>query len=417
MKNFLSFLIALLTAVSGVTVGQINESNIEEYLNPDCESVSEFIVENLSELGKEYNNTLEEGELSFNATSCEFSIPVHITTTNQDAVYLDFDGNNGYMIVADEYNVIACETTGDLEYLKGLENTYYSLFDGFVYYEDGKTVAFNRPTYTQEEIDEFLKTELKGSDSYDGQSTKGDDGEIYDPDKYVADRYDSDYKVDEENLLKDFDYILQYNLSSYYNYVDGRKFSEGNCSLVSAYVVLNYLRKIGKYPTLPNDNVWVDATRDSFYSKYNKDADYDVHEKKLLPRLYKEIRDYCIKEFGYEFDGTNPFNITDIIEDNARKFGARVTADHHIIYSFEDEVVDQIDKGYPSLWNMAMSSTYGDHTTVVTGYKVYKKVKKILGIKFNSYVKLLALHDNWNSSVRYFDYSTYYGIGSFITVH
>jgi len=79
-------------------------------------------------------------------------------------------------------------------------------------------------------------------------------------------------------------------------------------------------------------------------------------------------------------------------------------------------VVSEIDSGYPIIWNMASSSTYGSHSTVVTGYKTYCKTTNIIGINFYSYVNLMQLNDNWTSAPRFMDFTNYYAFGSFVKV-
>ncbi|MGN0444107.1 MAG: hypothetical protein ACI4F5_05780 [Acutalibacteraceae bacterium] len=56
---------------------------------------------------------------------------------------------------------------------------------------------------------------------------------------------------------------------------------------------------------------------------------------------------------------------------NARKILLRLDAG-----LFSSFVKPEIDKGYPVLWSVYDSTTYDDHTTAVTGYKIYTKTLK-----------------------------------------
>jgi hypothetical protein len=47
---------------------------------------------------------------------------------------------------------------------------------------------------------------------------------------------------------------------------------------------------------------------------------------------------------------------------------------------------------------------------------VYRRQKKILGIRISEYVKLAELNDNWNDCAVYFDMGDYKGVGSFVRV-
>lgn len=83
---------------------------------------------------------------------------------------------------------------------------------------------------------------------------------------------------------------------------------------------------------------------------------------------------------------------------------------------FYKSFTGEINGGHPIIWNMATSSTYGFHSTVVIGYKTYTKTTTVLGINFYSYVNLMELNDNWEKVSRYFDFTSYIGVGSFVQV-
>lgn len=418
MKKLISILIAILTAINGLPAATVTEENIHTYVAPDCEAVAEFIVENLSDFVREYNETLEEGEEPLQASYCEATIPVYITTTNQDGVYLDFDGDNGYLVVVDNYEIAAYATQGDLAYLRGQEPLVYSIYDGFLHYDgEGNLIPYEGATaMTEADWEAYTLTPL--GKSYQGQSGNGSDGQIYDPDAFVKDKYGSGYSVYSSKTLKNFQYVSQYDLSIYYQLKNGSRYSEGNCSLAAIYALLNYLQASGKYPKLPKASAITSyaATKDGFYSKYKKDSNYVITTPKILPKLYVDIRNYAVKKYGYEVAGTNPFHIATIIQQVGKQYDYNLKANHILIWSYEGQAVKEIDAGYPIIWNMANSDTYGSHSTVVTGYRTYRKTKTFLGMKLYSYVKLMALNDNWNKSVRYFDFTNYYAFGSFVQV-
>lgn len=65
---------------------------------------------------------------------------------------------------------------------------------------------------------------------------------------------------------------------------------------------------------------------------------------------------------------------------------------------------------------------YGNHTVTVCGYAVYKRTKKILGIKTTKTYNMIEVYDGWKTTKRYIDYSAFAydlatsGFGSFNTV-
>ena len=60
MKTFMMILLTILVTVNGVSDVIITEENIQEYISSDCESVANFIVDNLQLFAQEYNNQLED---------------------------------------------------------------------------------------------------------------------------------------------------------------------------------------------------------------------------------------------------------------------------------------------------------------------------------------------------------------------
>ncbi|MBQ2901514.1 MAG: hypothetical protein IJE49_06650 [Agathobacter sp.] len=418
MKKIIALILAAITTVNGTSSGVINEANIHEYVASDCESVAEFIIDNLEFFADEYNKEVQDEALKFEATSCEKMIPVYVVSTDQEGLYVDFNDNNGYMIIVDDYSVQAFETKGDLEYLKELKYTYYSIYDGFLYLgEDGNYLPFEFNRMSESDLEDYIREGL--GKSYNGQSD-GTDGCIYSPDAYVKDRYGSGYVVKSggSKSLNKYEYMEQWDLTIYYKLTDTGKRSEENCVLSSCYSLLNYLQLTGKCSNLSMSSSKTNyyATKDSFYAKYKNRSDYEVETPKSLPNLYLAVRQYAIDNYGYEVSALNPFDIGDIIKGVAKQYGYNLTTKDIIVWTYEDQVVKEINGGNPIIWNMANSTSYGPHSTVVTGYRTYTKTTTVLGINFYSYVQLMQLNDNWENEARYFDFTNYLAIGSFTQV-
>jgi hypothetical protein len=386
--------------------------------NCTTQMVSSYISENTDTLASIYKTAFPESQESFNASSVEFQIPVYVVTLDKEGIYLDFNGDNGYMILVDGNEVVAWEPSGDLSYLKQLSSTYYSIFDGFGYYEGDQFLPYDREYLTEQELQAI---NFSSNKPYKGQNSAGD-GDIVTPSSYVADRYGSGYKVETGNsksLPKTFSYFKQWDLSIYYQTKkDGLEYSEGNCTLSSIFALMNYLKSSGKYTSLPaaSSKTSYDATKDSFYSTYKNKNDYRIDTPKSLPNLYLAIRQYATDNYGYEVGETNPFNVTTIIKDIGKKYSETISASHILFWSYESQVVDQIDNGYPVIINVSNSSTYGSHSMVVTGYSLYTKTTTVDGLNVKNYVKLIKVNDNWSSSARYFDFTNYVAFGSFVTV-
>ena len=168
MKTLIMILLTVFVTVNGVSDVIITEENIQEYISADCESVANYIVDNLQLFAQEYNNQLDNESLIFEASYCELMLPVYVVSTEQEGIYLDFDGDNGYMVVVDDYLVLAFETSGDLEYLKDVEYTYYSIYDGFLYLdESGEYLPFDFCAMSESDWGEYSAIEME--QSYAGQ--------------------------------------------------------------------------------------------------------------------------------------------------------------------------------------------------------------------------------------------------------
>lgn len=97
----------------------------------------------------------------FEASYCELMIPVYVVSTDQKGVYIDFNDDNGYMVIVDNYSVLAFETSGDLKYLKNLEYTYYSIYDGFLYTDEvGKYIPHEFNLLDESDWDEYSKIKM-----------------------------------------------------------------------------------------------------------------------------------------------------------------------------------------------------------------------------------------------------------------
>ena len=184
-------------------------------------------------------------------------------------------------------------------------------------------------------------------------------------------------------------------------------YNEGNCTLSAMYGVMRYFRNVkGK-------------TNISLSDEY-----YDGREN---PKAYNEIRK-AFERYGYVDDGTfwcsanmgSAFNIA------MNSFGYTNSwwnsyAYMNLVWTFTGNCKKHIDAGYPSLWNCARGY-YGSHSTVVIGYKQYKKDCSWWFFSWCEYKNLMIINDNWNGSDYYFDLDSYgwnlgsEGFGTFLTV-
>ena len=252
----------------------------------------EYIVNNVDALADVYAQLHPDSDEVFEGQSVEFMLPVTIVSTDSVGTYIDFDGENGYMVVQGNNEVIAWEVSGDLTYLKDLESTYFSIVDGFGYLDGGSFVLYETST-----VDEGS---LVAGEPYSGQTSAGD-GLIHDYYAYMSDRY-SDYQFyDSEYLNSPFDYVNQNEFSFYGIARAGQDpIPEGNCALSSIFALLNYLGTSMRcdFPGF-NDRHRYSCTIDPFYDTYVESGEYEIHTSLILPDLYYTVRRYAINPFGF----------------------------------------------------------------------------------------------------------------------
>ncbi len=401
--KFILILITLLTVTFNVQPGEITEDNIGDYLASDCMTVADFVSDNLIDFVNEYNLILEDGECPLNATYVEFRIPIYIMTLDNEGVYLDFDGNNGYMILADDYELVALETSGDLPYLRELEYSYYAIDDGFMYIDNNGEFEY----YEIEVIDNGENDIQYGNWAQNGKNV------ISDIRTYLNETYGGSYWIHKTNkTLNNFSCFDQYYTSLYFKVDEetGISWSEGNCALNSIFTVLNFYKTSGKMPKLPasDDKILVDPKNDYFYSKYAQTGKYLIEPMKL-PKLYNSIRDYAIKTHGYQVGGFSGDESLSTMKSVAAQYGYSINGWDLSSLSYEARVMTDINAGYPVMMSTG-GGVYGAHKLTVFGYATYAKVKKvILGVKYYDYKKTLTIADNWDTEPRYYDM---YGINA-----
>lgn len=368
----------------------------------------EYIVNNVDTLAEVYAQLHPDSDEVFEGQSVEFMLPVAIVSTDSVGTYIDFDGDNGYMVVQGNNDVIAWEASGDLLYLKNLETTYYSIVDGFGYIDGG--------VFTPYELNEADTESMVAASPYQGQNSAGD-GDIVNYELYMLDRYDSHYQLVEVAYLNyPFDYVEQSDFAVYsFLDLDNSWKPEGNCALSSIYALLNYLEISGKcnFPTTPMTYY---PSYDSFYEEYKDYPEYRAVSSKELPLLYYAVRRCAIDDYGYRVQGLNAIYHTGVIETVSSIYSNNVDATLHTLGSFDSYVVPELQNRNPVLLTVNGSDTYSDHAMVVTGYHIYRKTTTILGINFNDYVYLLRVNDNWSDAARYFDWTAFGGTWAYVTV-
>lgn len=433
-------LLTLIMFISSIIPSYFREIIIGNNSDLIISSTETYLEENFP-LIKDALNSLGN---AFYATNVNKVIPCTIineTGREIPGAYVDFNGNFGYIVISSGKTIYAYKCEGNLDEINSLDSTVYSLTDGFVYKSENGYVPYtfesNKPdkSFTYQYFQEYL-------------NYASGDGSIRNPDEYIRKEYGEGFKLESENELADFDYLKQFDTSIYLEYTDDRDlvYSEGNCAPNALTSMFSYISKMAgkttdsKFSALPTleDKSVIYATEDPFFEKYrsniyhsklNPQGKFTINGYNYLtgqcdgyevPTLYKDIRTFIIDNYGYEINGLAPAKFKKIVPYFMSKYGIinENVKECLDISSFGYFVKPQIDKGYPVLWSVYKSSTYVDHTTTITGYKIYVRTSEINGIKIISdYVVLLELNDNWAGVPVYFDYIKFtFGEGYFFSL-
>lgn len=396
MTLFLIFAVAIVIVLLCFQYWPANTIDIPKYKH-DVAAI-EYVLDHpdvlISQLGFPAAGTWYEN----NKIGYDYIMPIDLYTrpgSPSRAYFIDIAGENGYMILDSDYNLYQYQTTGDYPHLTDSESIYFSPYDGIIYQYKDKTHLVNGSL-------QYVPDRRETLSAYTGQRTAGD-GDIFQPNAYIADRYGSKYYVNYSASLPNFNYVTQGDTSIYYRGRGSR--SEGNCTLNAIYNALNYISNTSSSGSLPTSTMTtrVDAKKDAFYGKYASDSSYVIDTPKTLPTLYASIREYAIRAHGYEVEALTQLEVEDVINNMLTTYESPLVARNYYSATYFDQVMVPISKGLPVLNNVTRSVTYGSHSMVVTGYQVYQATREIGDLHYQSYILMLQVADGWSNTPRYYD--------------
>lgn len=379
-----------------------------------------------------FNDAIEKEKAinpNWNPDYIEYAKKITILDASDlDTYYLDFNDDNGFVIIDSSNKIYKFDNKVDLYELKKLNDIAYSLSDGFLYYDNEEQCY--KKIYDVKNKDIICKEEsnlIESPTKHNGQDSFGD-GQIYDLNAYVLQRY-PDYKFVWSNYLKGYNSRYQYDNSVYIfrnecvNDQSSWTTSEGNCVINSCYSLLSNLptiKDVNNRNCYRNSNFLnglqtidysKDVLKDSQYQKYGtgnfirtiydnnlksfvdiKSAKNDNQYLSSLPKLYMELRDVAISN-GYLPEKGMLFSKAETMIEQVS---------HSYNYSFDlkyttntNDVVLNILDGIPSLISTSNSETYGNHAMVVYGYCKYSVEKKVWGHTETEYKYFWMVDSGW----------------------
>lgn len=211
---------------------------ITEQQRDECEQVVKFINSEIDTLTNQYE--LYSGQ-KFYGKSIEGWAVTYVIGQDNLATYIDFNEDNGYMVISSDLQLYLFEPYGDLQYLKDKEYVYFNEYSGFVYYDSAERSLVPYETETEKnEEDNYPQL-------YAGQYKAGD-GYINNIGAYVADRY-PDYEYVSSYSISNYEHICQLDTSIYLSST-----AEGNCAMNALYSVLNSWKMQGLCPNFPSSS-------------------------------------------------------------------------------------------------------------------------------------------------------------------
>lgn len=377
MSAFLAvaILLSLTSVLSPTAVNAAEINSLEESL-VNSESCVEFIEENFERVISEYNAAHTDA-IECKATSIEGRTLIYLTDVNKYGFYLDFNDDNGYLLVTEDYTLYEFEPIGELEYLKGVESAFYNSFDGFMYC-DLETGCLERYVYLDTSsqniggVDATLSVaqRVEENNAHDGQHSDGGDGKIYDIDAYVADAY-PEYEYVGRHIIPNYQWIYQWNTSVYQS-DDG---SEGNCVINATYSMMNNWISRGRYTSLPTGTTNYNnlLTSDELYNPYGNGTRgtwraNSTSTLRVMPTLYLELREYAI-DYGYLPDaGMQSKYIIKMVENVAADHGYSINMASSSSFT---NAKSELNANRACVLSVGGSSTFGNHAMGLYGYVEY----------------------------------------------
>ncbi len=392
----------------------LGSSTAENYPKKDNPyETAGFIVNNLEKFISEYNKSKSENGIDgpdWLASSVERTAKGINIDDNSDCIYLDFNDDNGYVLVGKNYEILDRSISGDLEFAKDADCLYWSSYDGFVYLEEDDD---NEKHYVSYEATFLNNDELKeiAFQGYPGQVKEFSDGSdgIEDISPYMEARYGKGWSLspDESKTIYNYQNVNQDDYA-----VD---LGEGNCTLSAYFGIFRYLHDYGGFNQLPMETTTIYSVSSSNVSKE-------------VPKTYA-----CLRENAMEYGYTNYSSAW--TSRNMDTWGRKTLFDFgykdkwyktlikmYVLWSFGQQVVKNINLGYPVMWNQARGN-YNCHSMVCKGYKTYKKTSGWFIFSHTEKKHFMVINNNWeNDRDYYIDFDGYSsdlvheGFGTFVVV-
>jgi hypothetical protein len=271
----------------------------------------------------------------------EYYRAIKLFDSDKVVYYCDFNSTNGYAVF-DDTNIYLFEPVGDLPLLQTLEYYEFSSNNGFITIVDGNYA--NVFDADDDIVDEMLQSPTPFNGQY-----RGGDGEIYDIQAYVSDKYNN-YVLSDSQYLKQYTHINQFTTSVFVN--EYRKSSDN--SYVTSYSEGNWVIN-ASYSLLYN------LPRSRMNNYYQKQYNTPL----LTASTPVDYRTTILADSQYPTYGTGTKTGTDTyIDSNGNSVSVKTKWTTNDLY-----YLSQIPIGYLSLRTTAIAKSYKPEWNAVFSYK------------------------------------------------
>lgn len=214
--------------------------------------------------------------------------------------------------------------------------------------------------------------------SYPGQNENGY-GAIYDPQAYINSRYGVTCYLDNKQVKM----LSSVNFSTISTFLYNHNVTYGtslvnSCSIVA---IAKLLHAYGIYKGFAN-----------------------LTSTPINDLFHTAIIQGTGKGYNPDDGSTNPLYIGSIITDTIRQYGYNYCIGKRGLLYTLGTIMAIVRDNKPVLLNMS-SGTYGSHTVLINGFKVYYSIYRFLWWDIRTDYIMLAVSDGWYSSQRYIDWN------------
>ena len=340
-----------------------------------------------------------------------YSLPVKRPgRADTDAYLVDFAGDNGYLIVDDDFNLYAVRTEGDVSALAGYTDLCYSMTDGLIYTDgDARMNADRALTLHPTPKDGSYVSRKNGYD---------DEGGILDTADYIGSRYPEGYTLERQQVVEFERLYLQKTLSVFYTQFGRSESGEGNCTLSAVYTCLDILghtilQDTALRPAL-DETVTIDVVNDPNYPKYANDPSYIFKPYIDLPLVYSKIREHVIRDYNY-MEGVMPWVNDTLFNRILDEYDCGMKAVNHYAWTYQEDIIPAIDAGLPVQFSIANTEDYGNHSISILGYEYWALTRPVCKLNRVESLFFLIVADNWTTQAVGLDTNIKPVVGNIIT--